>query len=163
MKLNRTGVLNNKEEWLSKGYDLPHFDIDAMAAATKAAPVWVHFGAGNIFRAFQRVFPNLFGLLWNIFRTFVAGFWNIFHLFVVWPNGVIADNVAVGWHRSMMRLRDILDAGMNIAHIAFVDFALYQHSKYEAHDDGQQDEYSLLHLYVMFTLSPRFNALSIAA
>ena len=53
MKLNRTGVLNNKEEWLSKGYDLPHFDIDAMAAATKAAPVWVHFGAGNIFRAFH--------------------------------------------------------------------------------------------------------------
>lgn len=53
MKLNRTGVLNNKEEWLSKGYDLPHFDIDAMAAATKAAPVWAHFGAGNIFRAFH--------------------------------------------------------------------------------------------------------------
>jgi fructuronate reductase len=52
MKLTIEG-LKNKEEWLSKGYKLPAFDIEAVAAETKAHPVWVHFGAGNIFRAFH--------------------------------------------------------------------------------------------------------------
>lgn len=28
------------------------YDIEAVAAETKKAPVWVHFGAGNIFRIF---------------------------------------------------------------------------------------------------------------
>lgn len=36
-------------EWAQKGYDLPKFDVERVRAA---APRWVHFGAGNIFRSF---------------------------------------------------------------------------------------------------------------
>ena len=52
LTLNEQG-LRNAQEWLEKGYRLPAFDRDAMIAATQKAPRWVHFGAGNIFRAFQ--------------------------------------------------------------------------------------------------------------
>ncbi len=37
------------------GYLLPGFDIAAMCAKTKKAPTWLHFGAGNILRAFPCV------------------------------------------------------------------------------------------------------------
>ena len=39
-------------EWAEKGYQLPQFDREAVKAKTAAEPTWVHFGAGNIFRAF---------------------------------------------------------------------------------------------------------------
>ena len=52
MILNEQG-LQNKAEWEAKGYRLPGFDRAAMVEATKANPIWVHFGAGNIFKAFQ--------------------------------------------------------------------------------------------------------------
>ena len=38
--------------WAEKGYQLPKFDREAVKAKTAAEPTWVHFGAGNIFRAF---------------------------------------------------------------------------------------------------------------
>ena len=38
--------------WTEKGYTLPGYNRDEAAAATKKAPSWIHFGAGNIFRAF---------------------------------------------------------------------------------------------------------------
>lgn len=44
--------LENKAQWDKAGIVLPRFDRAAMIAATTAAPIWVHFGAGNIFRAF---------------------------------------------------------------------------------------------------------------
>lgn len=52
MKLSTEG-LKNQQEWLEKGYHLPLYDRTAMIAETRENPVWVHFGAGNIFRAFQ--------------------------------------------------------------------------------------------------------------
>ena len=52
LTLNEKG-LKNRTEWLEKGYTLPSFDRPAMIARTAKEPVWVHFGAGNIFRAFQ--------------------------------------------------------------------------------------------------------------
>lgn len=52
MKLTLEG-LKNRSEWTEKGYQLPSYDIEKAAEATKKAPVWVHFGAGNIFRAFH--------------------------------------------------------------------------------------------------------------
>ena len=59
MKLTKE-IFANREEWLSKGYSLPKFDFEKVQAATKASPFWVHFGAGNIFRAFQaNVVQNL--------------------------------------------------------------------------------------------------------
>lgn len=41
--------------WKQAGVKLPEFDIDKMRAATEESPVWVHFGAGNIFRGFIAV------------------------------------------------------------------------------------------------------------
>ena len=50
-------VLNNDalkdSVWKEKGYFVPSYDREKMVAKTVAAPQWVHFGAGNIFRAFQ--------------------------------------------------------------------------------------------------------------
>jgi fructuronate reductase len=45
-------------EWAEKGYELPKFDIEAVRAKTHAQPTWVHFGAGNIFRAFPAAILN---------------------------------------------------------------------------------------------------------
>ena len=52
MKLNYESIKND-DSWKEKGYYLPSFDRDKMIEETKANPEWVHFGAGNIFRAFQ--------------------------------------------------------------------------------------------------------------
>lgn len=39
-------------KWQEKGYEMPKFDIDTVREKTYKEPSWVHFGAGNIFRAF---------------------------------------------------------------------------------------------------------------
>ena len=52
LTLNEQG-LKDKKAWLDKGYTLPAFDREAMKRATRETPEWVHFGTGNIFRAFQ--------------------------------------------------------------------------------------------------------------
>ncbi len=39
--------------WESKGYALPRYDIAAVAKKTHERPAWLHFGPGNIFRAFH--------------------------------------------------------------------------------------------------------------
>ena len=44
--------LLSKEQWGSAGFVLPRFDREAVRARTLKEPIWVHFGAGNIFRAF---------------------------------------------------------------------------------------------------------------
>ena len=51
MRLTLEG-LQEKEQWKNAGVDLPAYDIEKVAEETKKAPVWVHFGAGNIFRIF---------------------------------------------------------------------------------------------------------------
>jgi fructuronate reductase len=51
MKLNLQ-ELKNTEQWTSKGYKLPQYDIAVVKAKTLAEPMWIHFGAGNIFRGF---------------------------------------------------------------------------------------------------------------
>lgn len=53
MKLTKEGVFQHTEEWLSKGYVLPAFDCEAVLKETAQNPQWIHFGAGNIFRAFH--------------------------------------------------------------------------------------------------------------
>jgi fructuronate reductase len=59
MKLSHAEILN-KKQWEEKGYRLPKYDREKVAAATKENPFWIHFGAGNIFRAFQaNVMQNL--------------------------------------------------------------------------------------------------------
>lgn len=51
LQLNRTG-LADRAAWEAAGIELPQFDLEAVADRTRAKPQWVHFGAGNIFRAF---------------------------------------------------------------------------------------------------------------
>jgi fructuronate reductase len=51
MKLSNQS-LKDTAFWQKANITLPRFDREKMIAATKAAPKWVHFGAGNIFRAF---------------------------------------------------------------------------------------------------------------
>ncbi len=48
----------NTAEWEQKGYELPKFDIQAVREKTHEAPTWVHFGGGNIFRAFPAAILN---------------------------------------------------------------------------------------------------------
>ena len=52
MKLTKESIKHNVA-W--KGYRLPQYDIDAVRENTHKAPTWLHFGAGNLFRAFPAV------------------------------------------------------------------------------------------------------------
>ena len=45
--------LESRALWEEKGYLLPEYDRPAMVERTKASPAWIHFGAGNIFKALQ--------------------------------------------------------------------------------------------------------------
>ncbi len=54
MGLNLTKEsLANKELWTKKGYRVWNYDREAVKKQTLENPEWIHFGAGNIFRAFQ--------------------------------------------------------------------------------------------------------------
>ena len=44
--------IKNRAEWEKAGVKVPDFDITKMIEDTKANPVWLHFGSGNIFRGF---------------------------------------------------------------------------------------------------------------
>ena len=52
MVLNNESI-KNREAWEALGYRLPKYDRDTMIKKTVANPTWLHFGAGNIFKAFQ--------------------------------------------------------------------------------------------------------------
>lgn len=51
MKLTQK-ELENRKVWEDAGFELPTFDRNKMIQNTKQNPEWVHFGAGNLFRAF---------------------------------------------------------------------------------------------------------------
>lgn len=51
MKLCRE-ALKNADFWQKAGIEVPGYDMAAIAENTRKAPVWVHFGVGNIFRIF---------------------------------------------------------------------------------------------------------------
>ena len=51
MKLSYQGI-QDVAAWEQAGVALPKFDWKAMRAETERNPIWVHFGAGNIFRGF---------------------------------------------------------------------------------------------------------------
>lgn len=59
MQLNEAG-LKNRKQWEIAGYTLPAYDRAEVTLRTRKSPFWIHFGAGNIFRAFQaNVVQNL--------------------------------------------------------------------------------------------------------
>ena len=51
MKLTLNGIKEH-EAWENAGIQLPGYDVEKISAKAKKAPVWVHFGIGNIFRIF---------------------------------------------------------------------------------------------------------------
>ena len=51
MKLTKAG-LKDKAAWEKANITLPQYDVEAVSEATRKSPIWVHFGAGNIFRIF---------------------------------------------------------------------------------------------------------------
>ena len=53
MKLTIDGIKDS--EFSKKNYILPKFDIQQVSKNSHNNVKWVHFGAGNIFRAFQAV------------------------------------------------------------------------------------------------------------
>lgn len=60
MKLTLQSIINDHKAYTEAGYRLPSFDYDLVKNNTRENPAWIHFGAGNIFRAFQaNVLQNL--------------------------------------------------------------------------------------------------------
>ena len=58
MKLTNEGLKSS--EWAKKGYIVPSYDREKVIENTRKNPIWVHFGAGNIFRGFPaRLQQNL--------------------------------------------------------------------------------------------------------
>ena len=51
MKLTLQGI-KDTAAWEKAGICLPAYDVEDVAKRTRENPVWVHFGAGNIFRIF---------------------------------------------------------------------------------------------------------------
>ncbi|MDO5294070.1 MAG: mannitol dehydrogenase family protein [bacterium] len=52
MRLTEEGLFD-REAWEQAGYQLPQYDRKKVRQLTVKEPEWIHFGAGNIFRAFQ--------------------------------------------------------------------------------------------------------------
>ncbi|MCR5178371.1 MAG: mannitol dehydrogenase family protein [Lachnospiraceae bacterium] len=60
MELTERSIINDRAAFEAFGYKLPMFDRETVRNATLKSPEWIHFGAGNIFRAFQaNVLQNL--------------------------------------------------------------------------------------------------------
>lgn len=55
LHLARKSMMENQSEWENAGIKLYDFDASTVAKDTKLTPQWVHFGGGNIFRAFIAV------------------------------------------------------------------------------------------------------------
>ncbi|MFV0365291.1 MAG: mannitol dehydrogenase family protein [Mangrovibacterium sp.] len=52
MKLNINTLSNDRAKLEAASFELPQFNLQAIKENTKTNPKWIHFGAGNIFRAF---------------------------------------------------------------------------------------------------------------
>ncbi|MGB9809552.1 MAG: mannitol dehydrogenase family protein, partial [Caldanaerobacter sp.] len=57
MLLTREGI-KDVEKWRSRGIKLPNYDVEEISRKTKENPIWLHFGAGNIFRGFIALLPQ---------------------------------------------------------------------------------------------------------
>ena len=53
MELTLKSLHDDRDAFLAAGYHLPEFDYDTVHKNTVEHPHWIHFGAGNIVRAFQ--------------------------------------------------------------------------------------------------------------
>lgn len=93
MKLNYAGI-QDRNAWSRAGSVLPPFDWPTMRASTASAPTWVHFGAGNIFRAFtallQQGLPEQGLVSCGIVAADTSSFDNISHFCQPFDNMSIA-------------------------------------------------------------------------
>ncbi len=55
MELKAREIESNRDVLREKGYKVYGYDREAVARATLEEPIWIHFGAGNIFRGFPAV------------------------------------------------------------------------------------------------------------
>lgn len=53
MQLSLEGITKNREAYLKAGYTLPAFDYEQVRQNTLRHPRWIHFGPGNLFKAYQ--------------------------------------------------------------------------------------------------------------
>ena len=52
MDVTLKGITESKDAFVQAGVELPQYDVAAVQKHTARHPVWVHCGAGNIFRGF---------------------------------------------------------------------------------------------------------------
>ncbi|MFW6006929.1 MAG: mannitol dehydrogenase family protein [Halanaerobiales bacterium] len=57
LNLSRESI-KEKDQWEAKNIELPDYDYEELVNNTLENPGWVHFGAGNIFRAFIATLPQ---------------------------------------------------------------------------------------------------------
>ena len=53
MKLLNMNMQSGRREFVEKGYRVPSYDREELKKKTHEEPTWLHFGPGNIFRAYQ--------------------------------------------------------------------------------------------------------------
>ena len=49
-------VLKDRSLWLNKRYEVFNYDRQQMKEKTRKDPEWIHFGCGNLFRAFEALY-----------------------------------------------------------------------------------------------------------
>lgn len=55
LRLGKEELKTQKDTFTSLGIKTPEYDFEKVWDATKRAPIWLHFGGGNLFRAFHSV------------------------------------------------------------------------------------------------------------
>jgi fructuronate reductase len=55
LQLNKEELKRQKDRFTAMGIKTPEYDFEKVWEATKKAPIWLHFGGGNLFRAYHSV------------------------------------------------------------------------------------------------------------
>ncbi|WP_157077322.1 mannitol dehydrogenase family protein [Robertmurraya korlensis] len=55
LRLGKKEINSQKDRFAALGIKTPEYDFETVWDATKSNPVWLHFGGGNLFRAFHSV------------------------------------------------------------------------------------------------------------
>lgn len=53
MQLSLEGITQNRDAYRKAGYALPTFNYEEVQQNTRQNPLWIHFGPGNLFKAYQ--------------------------------------------------------------------------------------------------------------
>ncbi len=108
--------LKEKELFEKANIKVPDFDIDAMISNTVENPIWVHFGAGNIFRGFVAVLQQELleagesdkGIIaaetydFEIIDKIYTPYDNLSLLVILYPDGSFSKKVIAGVSESLV-------------------------------------------------------------